>query len=58
MILTEKRVELSKDRFEKVYQAGVNNIISNLDYYHNKPYTCKSVIQTLFEEGVLKELQK
>jgi hypothetical protein len=57
-ILESKQVELSNKRFELVYQAGINNIISNLDYYHNKPYSCKSVLMTLFEEGVLKELQK
>ena len=57
-ILESKQIELSEKRFDIVYKAGVNNIISNLDYYHNKPYSCKSVLMTLFEEGVLKELQK
>lgn len=41
-----------------LYQAGINNIMRNIEYYHDKPYTCQSVIQELFERGVIEKIKE
>ena len=58
LLLKEKNINADNNRFNLLYEAGVENISKKMEYYYDKPYSCKSVVRKLFEEGVLKELQK
>lgn len=57
-ILDNNGVDIRDVNKELLYQAGMDNIMENVSYYHDKNYTCKSVLRKLFVEGVLRELQK
>lgn len=57
-ILIQRNLELRKYNLDMLYQAGVNNIMRNIEYYHDKPYTCQSVIQELFERGVIEKIKE
>ena len=60
-LLTQRNLEIKRYNLDILYQAGMNSIISNLEYYYDKPYTCQSVLKELFIKGVIdkiKETQK
>jgi len=57
-LLIQKNLDINKYNIDKLYQAGINNILINIEFYHDKPYTCESVIKELFNRGVLEEIKK
>ena len=57
-LLLQNKIETSKYNLELVYQAGIKNIIDNIEYYHDKPYSCESVLTELFKRGVLTYIEK
>lgn len=57
-LLLQKNLEVSKYNLDTLYQAGMNNVMNNIEYYHDKPYTCKSVIKELFERGVIDKIKE
>jgi hypothetical protein len=56
-LLTQRNLEIKRYNLDVLYQAGMNNIIRNIEYYYDKPYTCQSVIQELFERGVVEKIE-
>ncbi len=56
-LLLQRNLEMKKYNMEALYQAGINNILKNIEYYYDKPYSCESVIKELFERGVLDEIK-
>jgi len=57
-LLTQRNLEIKRYNLDVLYQAGMNNIIRNIEYYYDKPYTCQSVIQELFERGVVEKIKE
>jgi hypothetical protein len=57
-ILMERNMDSSKFNIDLLCQAGINNIISNLEFYYDKPYTCESVLKELFRRGVMEQIKK
>ena len=57
-ILKTKNINIDSHNIDMLYQAGINNIISNLEYYYDKPYTCESVLKELFERGILEKISE
>jgi hypothetical protein len=54
-ILAEKNLE--PKNLEPLYEAGMRNIVSQIEFYFDKPYTCESVLKELFRRGVMEELK-
>ena len=46
------------NNLDVLYQAGINNILKNIEYYYDKPYTCNSVLKELFERGVIEKIKE
>lgn len=57
-ILMEKNMDIDKYNIDMLCQAGINNIISNLEFYYDKPYSCESVLKELFSRGVIEQIKK
>ena len=57
-ILIEKNMDVSIFNIDTLCQAGMNNIMSNLEFYYDKPYSCESVFKELFYRGVLDQIKK
>jgi hypothetical protein len=57
-ILNQHNLHSKELNIEIIYQAGIENIMNNLEYYHDKSYTCESVIKELFRRGVLNKIQE
>jgi hypothetical protein len=56
-LLKQKSLE-SKQDIDMLYRAGMKNVIDNIEYYFDKPYSCESVLRELFERGVNKFIEK
>jgi hypothetical protein len=57
-ILREKNLDINKYNIEILYNAGIRNIVNNIEFYYDKPYTCESVLKELFLRGVLEQIRK
>lgn len=57
-ILNQQNLEVRKYNIDVLYQAGINNILKYIEYYHDKPYSCQSVIKELFERGVIEKIKE
>lgn len=57
-ILIQRNLDVKRFNLESLYQAGIENIIINIEYYYDKPYSCDSVIKELFESGVISKIKK
>lgn len=57
-LLLQRNLDIKKFNIDKLYRAGMNNIIIHLDFYYDKPYSCESVLKELFDRGVMEEIEK
>ena len=57
-ILRDENIDITKYNIDMLYNAGILNIINNLDFYYDKPYSCESVIKELFTRGVISQIKK
>jgi hypothetical protein len=57
-ILKRKNIDINNYNIDILYEAGVSNIVDNLEYYYDKPYTCESVLKELFERGILEKISE
>lgn len=57
-LLIQRNLEIKRYNLDVLYQAGINNILKNIEYYYDKPYSCDSVLKELFERGVIEELKE
>jgi hypothetical protein len=57
-LLNQRNLEIKKYNLDVLYQAGINNILLNIEYYYDKPYTCQSVLKELFERGVIEKIKE
>jgi hypothetical protein len=57
-ILRERNLDTKRFNVEILYKAGINNIVDNIEFYIDKPYTCESVLKELFKRGVLEQIEK
>lgn len=57
-ILRDENIDITKYNIDMLYNAGILNIIDNLDFYYDKPYSCESVIKELFTRGVISQIKK
>lgn len=58
IILDQRNLDSKKYNMEVLYQAGINNVYRHIEFYHDKQYTCQSVIKELFERGVIEKIEK
>lgn len=58
ILLIQKNLDITKYNVERLYQAGLNKIIDNIEFYYDKPYSCESVFKELFDRGVMEEVRK
>ncbi len=58
ILLIQKNLDITKYNVEKLYQAGLNKIIDNIEFYYDKSYSCESVFKELFDRGVMEEVRK
>ena len=47
-ILREKNIDYKKFNVDTLCEAGIKNIINNIEFYYDKPYSCESVLKELF----------
>jgi hypothetical protein len=52
-ILREKNIDYKKFNIDTLCDAGINNIVNNIEFYFDKPYSCESVFKELFTRGVI-----
>jgi len=57
-ILRERNLDTKRFNVEILYKAGINNIVDNIEFYIDKPYTCESVLKELYKRGVLEQIEK
>jgi hypothetical protein len=57
-ILREKNIDYKKFNVDILCEAGIKNIINNIEFYYDKPYTCESVLKELFTKGVIEQIKK
>ena len=57
-ILKQSDLDLSKFNIDILCQAGINNIVDNIEFYYDKTYTCESVLKELFKRGVIEQIKK
>jgi hypothetical protein len=57
-LLSQKNLDIKKFNIERLYKAGINKIVDNIEFYYDKPYTCESVLKELFDRGVMEEIGK
>ena len=55
-ILRDENIDITKYNIDMLYNAGILNIIDNLDFYYAKPYSCESVIKELFTRGGISQI--
>lgn len=58
ILLVQKNLDINRYNVERLYQAGLNKIIDNIEFYYDKPYSCESVFKELFDRGVMEEIKK
>lgn len=57
-ILRDRNLDTSKYNIDILYDAGMMNILNNIEFYYDKTFTCESVIKELFTRGVIEQLKK
>lgn len=57
-LLNQRNLEVKRYNLDALYQAGMNNIIRNIEFYYDKPYTCQSVLKELFITGVIDKIKE
>lgn len=58
ILLSKYNLDIQKFNIDRLYQAGINNIVTHIEFYYDKPYTCESVFKELFDRGVIEEIKK
>lgn len=56
-ILIENNLDPYDFDMDELYNIGRKNIFNNIEYYYDKDYSCKSVIKSLFSDGILKYIK-
>jgi hypothetical protein len=56
-LLNQRNLDIKKFNIDLLYKAGITNIINNIEFYYDKPYTCESVFKELFNRGVIEEIK-
>jgi hypothetical protein len=51
--LTERNVEYNGYSSDTLYNAGMEYVMKNIEFYHDKPYSCDTVIKELFVRGII-----
>ena len=57
-LLNQRNLDINQFNVDKLYKAGISNIVENIEFYYDKPYTCESVFKELFRIGVIEEIKK
>ena len=52
-LLIEKNIKCDNISDEVLYNAGMENVKNNIEFYHDKTFTCESVIKELFIRGII-----
>ena len=52
-ILIENGFEPFNHDLDELYEAGKTNIFNHIEFYYDKEYSCKSVLKSLFVDGIL-----
>jgi len=57
-LLNERNIQFRGFDKEDLYWVGMANVVSNIEYYYDKTYTCESVIKELFIRGIEEYIKK
>lgn len=57
-ILREKNLDYKKFNIDILLDAGIKNIVNNIEFYYDKPYSCESVLKELFQKGVIEKIKQ
>ena len=57
-LLLERNVERKNFSDEILYKVGMDNVRDNIEFYHDKTFTCESVIKELFIRGIINYIEK
>ena len=57
-ILSERNIDVRNYAIDILYNAGLENVRDNIEFYFDKTYTCESVIKELFVRGIIKYIEK
>lgn len=57
-ILSERNIDVRNYAIDTLYNAGLENVRDNIEFYFDKTYTCESVIKELFVRGIIKYIEK
>lgn len=57
-LLGERNIPYSGFSKEELYQIGLSNVRENIEFYYDKTYTCESVIQELFIQGIKEYIER
>lgn len=56
-VLLKRNIEMKNFPIDSLYNAGIENVKSNIEFYFDKTYTCESVIKELFIRGIIKFIE-
>jgi hypothetical protein len=51
--LNERNIEYGNLSADILYNAGMDYVMKNIEFYHDKPYGCNTVIKELFVRGII-----
>jgi hypothetical protein len=56
-ILSKENINPENQDIENLKKVGIENIINNLEFYWDKPYSCESVFKELFSRAILDKVK-
>jgi hypothetical protein len=56
-ILSKENINPENQDIENLKKVGIENIINNLEFYWDKPYSCESVFKELFSRAIIDKLK-
>lgn len=56
-ILSKENIDPKNLNIDELKKAGIENIINNIEFYWDKPYSCESVFKELFSRAILDKIK-
>jgi hypothetical protein len=56
-ILSKENIDPKNLDIDTLKKIGIENIVNNLEFYWDKPYSCESVFKELFSRAILDKVK-
>jgi hypothetical protein len=56
-ILSKENIDPKNLDIDTLKKIGIENIVNNLEFYWDKPYSCESVFKELFNRAILDKVK-